>query len=344
MCKGNFVTMLKTAKKSSLIGIGISLTFMLVINGPMITPYLVIGFIIFGIIVGFFISLANNLIHRLLFLGENNNLILQLIISYIISFIVFYIIALPFAYIGSFSKVTLLYASLATGLASMMISLFFMTLGEKEERIKLEQDNKELAIIEERNRIARELHDSVSQNLFGINLNLNTLNYLLEHNPEKSQEMIKHLQEMVQEVQTEMRLMIYGLKPLDLTEREFLEAIENLISLFKRRYNLTILFSVIGDTNFINNKVQLTLYRVLQESLNNIVKHAQADKIEISLEIKEDNIQLSIQDNGRGFNLQEVDKDKSFGLEGMKERIKYINGSLAIESTIGEGTIIKAII
>jgi len=344
MPKEYFMEILKTAKKFSLIGICISLIFMIATNGLIVHFYLLIGYLVFGGIVGFFISLTNNLVNYFLFLNKNYNPLIQTIVTYLVSSTVFYIIGFPFAYLGGLPRKALLYTALANGIVSVMISLFHANLEEKEKRIKLEQENKELAIIEERNRIARELHDSVSQNLFGINLNLNTLNYLLDHDIEKSQEMIKQLQEMVQEVQTEMRLMIYGLKPLDLTEREFLEAIENLISLFKRRYNLTISFSVIGDTDFINNKVQLTLYRVLQESLNNIVKHAQAEKIEISLEISEDKIQLYIQDNGKGFNLQEVDKDKSFGLEGMKERIKYINGSLAIESTLGEGTKIKAII
>lgn len=340
----NFIKMLKIARKSSLIGIGISLTFMLAFYESPITLYTLIGYIVFGSLVGFFISLTLGLVNYISFSNKNTHISLQIIITYILSFIIFYIIALPFAYIQELSKTTLVYIALGNAVASVMVCLFFANIHEKEKRIKLEQENKELAIIEERNRIARELHDSVSQNLFGINLNLNTLNYLLEHNPEKSKHMIKQLQEMIQEVQAEMRLMIYELKPLDLSKRGFLETIENLITLFKKRYNLVISFSLIGNEDFIDNEIQLTLYRIIQEALNNIVKHANASKIQISLQIQEDNIHLSIHDNGEGFNLEEIDKNNNFGIQGMEERIAQIKGKLLIESTVGEGTTIQAII
>ncbi len=336
--------MIKTAKKSSLIGICISLSFMLAFNGFYLNLYIVLGYLFFGAIVGFAISLTNDLVSTILFSNKNNQISLKIIVTYFTSFIVFYLVGLPFAYLANIPNSILFYLALAAALPSVIISLFFVTIKEKEARIQLEKKKKELAIIEERNRIARELHDSVSQNLFGINLNLNTLNYLLNDNPNQTETMIKELQDMVQEVQTEMRLMIYELKPLELTENNFLEAIENLIILFKRRYELNITFSTIEEEKSVNSEVQLVLYRILQESLNNILKHAQATKIEVYLELKSDKIKLSIIDNGIGFEMNNIDTNNSFGLKGMKERIESIKGELIINSTKGQGTSVSTII
>jgi signal transduction histidine kinase len=108
---------------------------------------------------------------------------------------------------------TAFYSSMGVGIVSAMICFYFEYLTIKDERIRLEEKNKELAVVEERNRIARELHDSVSQSLFGISLNLNTLELILESQPAKAKALIGQVKEMVEEAQREMRLMIYGLQP-----------------------------------------------------------------------------------------------------------------------------------
>ncbi len=191
-----------------------------------------------------------------------------------------------------------LYISLGVGVVTVMIQLYYTDL---EQKIKLEKENKKLAVVEERNRIARELHDSVSQNLFGISLNLNTLPAIMESDQKRAINMIEQLQDMVQEVQTEMRLMIYQLHPLNFRDKEFYESIESLISLYKKRYKIDIEYKLQGDEDGLEEKEQLVLYRVLQESLNNIVKHANADIIKISIYIDGDSAELKVVDDGRAL-------------------------------------------
>lgn len=334
------------ARQGALIGIGISLIFMLAYVGLTANIMVWVGYIIFGSMVGFLISLANEVMARLfvaIFPGYVDYIFFQMIVTYIVSFITFYGITmlcnlLPFFQIP---ENYIFYVSMGVGIASVMVSLFFISIHEKEEKLRLEKENKELVLVEERNRIARELHDSVSQNLFGINLNLNTLNYLLDQDLGEARQIINQLQEMVQEVQTEMRLMIYELRPLVLKEKGFFEAVESLVNLFQVRYNLDINCQVTGDEGSLDSKVQLALYRVLQESLNNVVKHAKANRVKVVIKVRDGKVELIVQDNGRGFDLKEIDRDDHFGIKSMKERIEQVNGEFNIDSTVGKGTSIE---
>lgn len=118
---------------------------------------------------------------------------------------------------------------------------------------------------------------------FGINLNLNTLEYLVDKNPDRARAILQQLKSMVQEVQTEMRLMIYELKPLNLQGQDFFEAIDSLLSLYRVRYSLNINSLLRGDNHTVDEGIQLVLYRVIQEALNNIVKHARASSVNLTL-------------------------------------------------------------
>jgi signal transduction histidine kinase len=191
-----------------------------------------------------------------------------------------------------------------------------------------------------RNRIARELHDSVSQNLFGISLNLRSLDYALEQDPVKACQITKLLQEMVEETQTEMRLMIYELRPAAHEEKGFFEASESMINLFRIRYNLDIHSSFTGD-EALDSRKQLMLYRILQELLANVAKHAQATKVNVNLYSGQGKVDLLVYDNGKGFQIQEIDENNHFGLKEIKERVAEMGGKLIIESNWGEGTKIK---
>jgi signal transduction histidine kinase len=220
-----------------------------------------------------------------------------------------------------------------------MICFYFEYLAIKDERLRLEEKNKELAVIEERNRIARELHDSVSQSLFGISLNLNTLELILQNQPEQAGALIRQVKEMVEEAQREMRLMIYGLQPAVLREKGFFEALETLCELFGSRYQLEVISLLEGDETKIDHKTQLALYRVIQEALHNIVKHARATKAKVSLTIQEGEAVARIEDNGQGFDERQT-KGSGLGLAGMKERIAALEGDFHLSAAPGEGTTI----
>lgn len=345
-------TLIKYGVMGGLAGIGISLTISFSTSQSLLgNPLFWIYSIFFGFGAGLFISagnyLINNLINRIL-PEKYRLLVIQLGLDYLISLFIFYLITAMikttfYQIYGIPPRINLFSISLGVGVISMMISFLFTYAGEKEEMLRLEQENRELAVIDERNRIARELHDSVSQNLFGINLHLNTLDYLLEQDLPKAREITKLLQGMVEEVQSEMRLMIYELRPATLTVKGFFEAIENMVNLFRVRYGLDIDSDFTGDEN-LDSQTQLALYRVLQESLHNIVKHSAALKITITLQIKNGVSELLIHDNGKGFSTSAVDRNEHFGLKGMEERVATFKGQLLVESTPGKGTTIRVII
>ncbi|ACL70716.1 sensor histidine kinase [Halothermothrix orenii] len=339
----------KNSFKSGIIGIGISLMFFFSFSGFSKTdnPFLLfIIYVIFGYIVGFLISISSQ---SVIYIAANfslpviSNVLGRSFITYLASSLVFYLCGLIFFPLIGVPFSFNLYISLGVGIGSVMISLFFYVLEQQQEKLELEKENKKLAIIEERNRIARELHDSVSQNLFGINLNLNTLEVLIdEGDHDRVRKTVEDLKKMVQEVQTEMRLMIYELKPVHLREKDFFEALESLVELYRNRYNLKITTHLNGNENRVESEVQLALYRVAQEALNNIVKHADADKVSITLGIGNNGITMAIKDNGKGFNVGRVKAGSGrFGISGMKDRVNDVGGDFDIESQPGQGTTVK---
>jgi len=344
--------LLKNPVTGGLAGIGISLTFSMSTSQSLFWyPLFWIHSIFFGFVAGLFISAGNKLINNLfnrILPKKYRLLVIQLALSYLISVLIFYLITTLikttfYQIYGISSSFSLFSLSLGVGVISMIISFLSAYAKEKDEMSRLEKENRELAVVVERNRIARELHDSVSQNLFGISLHLNTLDYLLEQDPAKAPKTFKLLQEMVAEVQSEMRLMIYELRPAALTGKGFFEAIENMVNLFRIRYGLDIHSDLTGDEN-LDSQTQLVLYRILQESLNNIVKHSETFKVEITLQIKSGVSELTIQDNGKGFVTAAIDRNEHFGLKGMEERAAMSNGQFLVESTPGKGTMVRVII
>jgi signal transduction histidine kinase len=336
-----------------LAGIGVSLTIALIIDGPVGNPVYWLFTVAFGFFIGFFISLGNELVLRqTMLILKHKSILICLFLSYILSTAIFLGITslvknLFYTIYSIPPNVNLLYMSLGAGIISTMIAFFFIYASEKEELLRLEKENRELAVVDERNRIARELHDSVSQNLFGISLHLNTLTLIMKKEPDKAQELAVVLREMVEEVQTEMRLMIYELRPTALAEKGFFEALESMVSLFRVRYGLDIHCDLNGD-EILDSRKQLVLYRVLQEALNNIVKHAGATKVRVCLKVDGGTGELIVQDNGTGFEIQPINDASHdvghFGIQGMKERIDAIQGQFSLESVLEKGTTVRAFV
>ena len=342
----------KDIKLSLIIGISISLTYYYAFyqfHQHKLKTFA--AYLVFGSILGYLISTASELAHYLLnkkFLRYKKSLALHIIVEFLLSAFIFTATSYTFQFIFSdyvaFNYV--FYISIGVGIMSALVFLSYYAIEQQKRALRLEKENKKLAVMKERNRIARELHDSVSQNLYGINLQLNTLKEIIKDDREETINIIENSKTMVEEVQTEMRLMIYELRPDNLTNKDFFVAIEDLMKLYEKRYNIDISTYLKGNEDLINDKKQLVIYRVIQESLSNIVKHADSEKAEISLIITKDSrLELKIKDYGQGFEMNKVSKkEDSYGLKTMEERIKGISGELNINSDPGEGTEIKAII
>ncbi len=342
----------KDIKLSLIIGISISLTYYYAFyQFHQYKLKTFAAYLVFGSILGYLISTASELAHYLLnkkFSIYKKSLILHIIVEFFLSALIFSVTSFSFQLIFSnyVSFEYVFYISIGVGIMSALVFLSYYAVEQQKKALRLEKENKKLAVMKERNRIARELHDSVSQNLFGLNLQLNTLKEIIKDDKKETIDIIEDSKKMVEEVQTEMRLMIYELRPDNLKNKEFFVAIEDLVKLYKKRYRIDISTYLQGDEDILSDKEQLVIYRVIQEALSNSVKHSKTDKVDLKLTINKANIiSLKIKDYGQGFNPEKVEnKDDSYGLKTMEERIKGISGEFIINSKIGEGTEIEVII
>jgi two-component system, NarL family, sensor histidine kinase DevS len=191
----------------------------------------------------------------------------------------------------------------------------------------------------ERQRLARELHDETGQALTSILLGLKPLEEALADHPARAA--LTELREQVVNALQEVRRLAVELRPAVLDDYGLVPALERLIDSFAEQRNVRVDFhSALGETR-LPSEVETTLYRVVQESLTNIVKHANAKHISVSLARRESGVAAVIEDDGAGFDLRAV-HENGVGLLGMRERLALLDGRLAIESRPGAGTTIVA--
>lgn len=336
---------IKDAGKGAIFGIGIGLAFRLALAGIPTSLLDWLGTAAFGMGIGFTLTLSIEFLTKavlFLFPALSHSLPFHFLLSFTVGFGVFYSVTSYFRPFG-FERYNIFPFSLAVGIFTAMTGLFFVFTWETEEKLRLEEENKELAILEERNRIARELHDAVAQNLFGMNLHLNAIDYLNERQPQDLPEAIQRLQEMVTEIQAKMRLMIYELKPAVFVGKGFFEALEELTTLFRTRYKLKISADYVGQEESLSSKAQTALYHVLQATLNNIARQAQASIVQIKLEITSDGSgRLIIYDDGQGLEGAKERNDQD-NLRHLQKRIAEINGRMRIDTKTGKGTTITMV-
>ncbi|HLO04888.1 MAG TPA: GAF domain-containing sensor histidine kinase [Symbiobacteriaceae bacterium] len=209
------------------------------------------------------------------------------------------------------------------------------------QNARLQQGTKQTAVLEERNRLARELHDSVTQVLFGLTLNLESAAGLMERRPERAAELITRAQEMAAEALAEMRSLIFELRPSALQEKGLAMALTNHVNLFRRRQDLAVTLQITVEDR-LDPDIELCLYRVAQEALHNVTKHAKATHVLISYRAEPGAVTLTVADDGVGIETTESTRNQSFGMIGMKERVEAIGGRLTVTTAPGEGTTIQA--
>lgn len=194
----------------------------------------------------------------------------------------------------------------------------------------------ELAVLEERQRLARNLHDAVNQSLFSAGLIAEVLPRLWERDQDEARHSLEDLRKLMRGAMAEMRALLAELRPSTLTDAKFGDLLHLLSNSFTGRTNIPSILSVNGQ-GVLPAEVQVAIYRLSQEALNNVAKHAEASKVEIVLEQDETSIELTIRDDGKGF-----DKDQMlsghYGLGMMHERAEAIGAQLSILSQVGLGT------
>lgn len=213
---------------------------------------------------------------------------------------------------------------------------------ERELRLLYEQAQ-ELAALQERQRLARELHDSVSQALYGIGLGTYTAREAIESNePEQALNSLEYVMALSEAGLAEMRALIFELRPESLESEGLVAALAKQVTVLRARYRLTVEADT-GEEPDIALEKKHALYRIAQEALHNIVKHARATSVILRLTGTEDKVILEVRDDGKGF-----DPAGQFpghlGMRSMQERVTKVGGTLAIESTAGRGTCIRALV
>lgn len=206
------------------------------------------------------------------------------------------------------------------------------------ENAHLYDRSRSLAIMEERNRLARELHDSVTQTIFSITLATESARILLEKDASRVPDRLERLHEMAQGALKEIRSFIFQLRPINIVDHGLLSALEQHIRERQRQDGLHVTFHYDGTAE-ISSELETALFRIVQEGLNNVIKHAQTDKASIFLSQNSNAILLRIEDNGLGFTLDLDNKrGAGLGLTSMRERAELVGGTFSLQSELGKGT------
>ncbi len=212
------------------------------------------------------------------------------------------------------------------------------------ERDRLERDLRrqaaDLAAGEERAHLARELHDSVTQALFSMTLVTRSIELLLERDPASARARLETLRELQRDALAEMRALIFELRPASLESEGLDRALRTHSSAVQGRAGVAIVIETDDDAERLPREIEAALFRIAQEALNNVVKHAAAGNVTISLERSPERACLTVSDDGVGFEVGAV-PDGHMGLAGMRARAEKLGGRLEVESSPGRGTTIR---
>lgn len=201
------------------------------------------------------------------------------------------------------------------------------------------EETKEEIIEKERSRIARELHDSVSQQLFAAMMMLSAINETLDDqlSPQYKKQLLK-VEEVIGNAQTEMRALLLHLRPIALEERSLKQGITSLLEELYSKVSLTLKWELMETR--LDSGIEDHLFRIVQEAVSNTLRHAHASQLEVYLHQTEDSVTLKIIDDGVGFDTNQPDKVGSYGLRNMRERVTGLGGTFKTVSIKNQGTII----
>jgi signal transduction histidine kinase len=210
------------------------------------------------------------------------------------------------------------------------------------ENARLFEASRELSIVEERNRLARELHDTMTQNLFSLSLTAEAARELVRSDPARAEEELGRVRALARDTMAELRSIVFELRPARLEAGGLVVTLEKHVAIVARTYALEADLRVDGDESVVGPDEQLELFRIVQEALTNVVRHAEATKVVVELGLRPDHVTLVVRDDGRGFDpAARGIRARRLGLTSMHERADAIGGRCAIESAPGDGTAVR---
>jgi len=208
------------------------------------------------------------------------------------------------------------------------------------ENSRLYQETRDMAVLEERNRMAREIHDTLAQGFTGIVLQLEAAEQALGEDSTGAQEHLDRARRLARESLAEARRSVWALRPQALEQLSLIESLRQEVMKFGQDSGVKATFNTSGKRLILFPDAESTLLRICQESLANVGKHARASEAQVNLIFERKAIILSIHDNGIGFDA-EGSSDGAFGLINMRERARLLGGTLAVNSERGKGTSIE---
>ncbi|WP_226581674.1 sensor histidine kinase [Halobacillus litoralis] len=203
------------------------------------------------------------------------------------------------------------------------------------ERAEEREQSLQEVVVQERNRLARELHDSVSQQLFAASMMISAINQAEESDRVSAPKQLQMVEKMIHQSQLEMRALLLHLRPVALKDKSLAEGAQELLDELTQKVPMDIHWSI--ETMKLDKGVEDHLFRILQESVSNTLRHAKASSLNVMLIERDRFIILRIIDDGTGFDVKEG-KASSYGLQNMEERAFEIGGTLKIVSVKGQGT------
>jgi two-component system NarL family sensor kinase len=209
------------------------------------------------------------------------------------------------------------------------------------ERARLFARSTRLGAVEERNRLAREIHDTLAQGLTATALQLESADALLDAGSERAHEPLRRALSLTRSNLEEARRSVLDLRASPLEGRPLSEAINALVERWEAETGIAVRYRAVNGSRPLPPSVEAALYRICQEALTNVARHAGAERAAVRLVATPDRVRLVVEDDGRGFDASEVPEDRH-GIVGMRERAEVLGGTLEVRSGPGEGTRIEA--
>jgi signal transduction histidine kinase len=209
------------------------------------------------------------------------------------------------------------------------------------KRALLSERTQEMAAVQERQRLAQDLHDSVSQALFSATTIAQAVPMMWERDPEKAMEQLANVVKINRAAMSEMRILLLELRPQAILKAPLTDLLRHLIDAAKGRKVISADLDSEGAIGALPPDVHVALYRIGQESVNNILKHSGATRFDIRLQYQSNQLTLEVEDNGQGFDTSQT--RSGMGLGNLQERADDIGARLTIRSSPGQGTRVQVV-
>ncbi|MDG2448442.1 MAG: sensor histidine kinase [Saprospiraceae bacterium] len=245
-------------------------------------------------------------------------------------------------------QVNLLVFSIGVLLSALIIGVLFYQNRIKANQLLLTEAKQEQQIIsmrsmldgqeKERSRIARDLHDGLGNLLSTLKAKISTLK--IDFDNKGTTRIYNTASDMIDEACSEVRKIAHKMMPQALKKLGLRKALEDLITKMDMTHPFDAQFLVYGSEKLLNDNTNVMLFRIVQELLNNIVKYAQADEVLLQLTYSDEWLNLTIEDDGKGFDIEQIDSEKGMGLKSIEFRTGYVGGNYEIDSRPGAGTLV----